>query len=80
MTICLAESLKQKVFDAFERGIPNGWILHWDENRFFDQISEIVRPYPLINYTTFDYAFCNRFEMDCRGDRKGTYLTFMCSY
>jgi hypothetical protein len=51
---------------AFAEGIPNGWILGWDRARFAEEIAACARPWKFFNATSFDYARCNKNEIDCR--------------
>ncbi|MCB9577732.1 MAG: hypothetical protein H6717_11990 [Polyangiaceae bacterium] len=47
----------------FASGPPNGWLLGWDRDRGFDDLSALVAPLAATNNTSFDYAFCNHFEV-----------------
>lgn len=58
---------------AFERGVPNGWLLGWDRSRFGEELAVYSRPWPCFNATSFDYARCNRYEIECRGDEGGRF-------
>lgn len=58
----------------FHDGPPNGWLLCWDETRYFALVSDAATPYPTINYTSFDYGFCNWFEVRIDSDHR--YWTF----
>ena len=52
-----------KVKTTFAQGIPSGFLLHWDKERFHAEISEIVQPMRIQNETDFNYAFCNRYSI-----------------
>lgn len=47
----------------FREGPPNGWLLGWDERRCFVLVSAAAAPHPVTNHTSFDYGFCNWFEV-----------------
>src|SRR5262245_13681389 len=47
----------------FGEGPPNGWRLGWSAARLQCELAELVHPGRLQNCTSFDYAFCNHFEI-----------------
>ncbi len=48
----------------FQTAPPSGWELHWDADRFYDDLKEILGGnYKLCNCTNFDYSFCNSYEL-----------------
>ena len=55
--------LIDKVKEAFANGVPPGYLLNWEEDRFFSEISQIVTPMRVVNETDFNYAFCNRYSI-----------------
>jgi|GEM_PF-1534926 len=50
------------------QGRPNGWLLGWDRDRHFAGFTACCSGYPCANLTSFDYDFCNTFEVGV-GDR-----------
>ncbi|MCP4458042.1 MAG: hypothetical protein GY816_08470 [Cytophagales bacterium] len=62
--------VKQK----FSQGPPNGWLLGWDEERFFPDFIKIAHPFLSINLTSFDYSFCNKFHVRSDTNEIGQYL------
>lgn len=75
------DELKMSVDAAFESGIPNGWILGWEESRFQAQINRCIHPHTVENWTSFDYAFCNNYEVIFRtNDRISYSLTILISF
>lgn len=66
-------ALKQKVQSAFQDGPPNGWLLGWPADRFFDRIrAASPLDHEVVNDSSFDYAFCNSFRVRPR-DHKGSH-------
>jgi hypothetical protein len=59
------DELIETIRRQFINGPPNGWELGWDDTRFCQEISDICSPLPVVNNTTFDYAFCNWYDIDC---------------
>ena len=53
------ESIKK----AFSNGCPNGFLLGWDEKRFFERLSALLSGTKVINNTDFNYSYCNSFEV-----------------
>lgn len=47
----------------FSEQPPNGWLLGWDRDRYFTLVKNTCEPFVVTNATSFDYAFCNRFEV-----------------
>jgi hypothetical protein len=56
-------ALEAQVRTAFADGPPNGWLLGWPEDRGFDEFSRMAAPHKPTNHTSFDYAFCNHFDV-----------------
>lgn len=54
----------QIIRDKFKNGPPNGYNLAWNENRFWDELKKAVNPHKVINTTSFDYSFCNSYEIE----------------
>ena len=59
---------------TFATGVPNGWVLGWNRARFETEIAALARPFSCFNATSFDYARCNRYEIECRTEGEPTYL------
>lgn len=57
------DDLFKAVRDQFQNGPPNGWLLGWDEMRYFELLRNAAKPYGAINQTSFDYGFCNWFDV-----------------
>jgi hypothetical protein len=55
------------ISEQFQEGPPNGWLLGWPRDRFFPQLAEAVAPERVENQTSFDYSFCNRYEVRVDG-------------
>lgn len=58
--------LVTKVSRMFREGPPNGWVLGWNRDRFVKEISKLSHPGEFENVTSFDYSFCNSFEVSFR--------------
>ena len=74
------EEILQQVQLAFRDGPPNGWILGWDLNRYFSEIEGAAAPYPVINYTSFDYSYCNNYQIHDDSERCHFFLTVLVSF
>jgi hypothetical protein len=55
--------LKRHLQRQFSTAVPNGWLLGWNERRLESELAAAVRPLRIQNCTSFDHAFCNRFEV-----------------
>lgn len=70
-----------EVESVFSTAPPNGWLLHWDRSRHFGDFSMLVAPLAAVNQTSFDYQFCNWFDVELPRTDGGTcVLTVMLSY
>lgn len=64
MTVELSlNDIKSAIHASFRNGPPNGWLLQWDTSRGQSLIQNAVAPNQVINHTSFDYGFCNWFEV-----------------
>ncbi len=54
---------KTAIGRRFSGGPPNGWVLGWDRTRMFAEICREAKDYSCTNCTSFDYSFCNRYEI-----------------
>ena len=59
---------------TFAVGVPNGWVLGWNRVRFEKELAALACPFSCLNATSFDYARCNRYEIECRTDGASSYL------
>lgn len=72
--------LIRRIQHEFRDGPPNGWLLNWPLVRF-KELRLVVAPHELENWTSFDYSFCNRFEVRIPNKGKSFYLlTILTSY
>ncbi len=55
------------VANRFRSGPPNGWLEGWEVNRFHAELLELSGKLTLANHTSFDYAFCNLYEVEVPG-------------
>jgi hypothetical protein len=74
------KEILQQVQLAFRDGPPNGWILDWDLHRYFSEIEEAAAPYPVINYTSFDYSYCNHYQIHDDSEGCHFFLTILVSF
>ena len=74
--------LKTMIFKTFSDGIPNGWLLEWDQSRYFSEITTAALPFDCWNYTSFDYSFCNNYVVEIPSDHadKEWSLTVLISF
>ena len=66
MTDGTSHTLLRTIAELFRDGPPNGWLLGWDVDRFANQVSELSGDGEFENVTSFDYSFCNSFEVTFR--------------
>ncbi len=57
------DDLIESIECQFRGGPPNGWLLGWDESRCATLVSTAAAPHTTTNNTSFDYGFCNWFEV-----------------
>lgn len=69
------KKITETIRTQFQEGPPNGWILGWDSSRCFHLISAAAVPYPVANHTSFDYGFCNWFQVRIDGENEECYWT-----
>jgi len=48
----------------FSDGCPNGFLLGWDINRFFQSLISLFVGFKVINDTDFNYSYCNSYEIE----------------
>ncbi|NOT12099.1 MAG: hypothetical protein HOP23_09760 [Methylococcaceae bacterium] len=44
--------------------MPNGDLLGWDRNRFYEPLQLLLNEYAVINQTDFNYSYCNSFDIN----------------
>ncbi|HVW02579.1 MAG TPA: hypothetical protein VHB77_19640 [Planctomycetaceae bacterium] len=69
------EELTTVVAERFRSGPPNGWLLGWDASRCSERLRDAVAPYDLVNCTSFDYSFCNWYEVRFNRHRREAFWT-----
>src|SRR5262245_40389019 len=69
------DDLVRAVHHRFQDGPPNGWLLGWDEMRHFALIRAAAAPHQVSNQTSFDYGFCNWFDIRIDSDDDERYWT-----
>jgi hypothetical protein len=42
---------------------PNGILLNWDRNRFYNELKSLLIDHDILNQTDFNYSFCNSFDI-----------------
>jgi hypothetical protein len=65
------DRLLNRIAESFAKGIPNGWLLNWDSNRFQRDFVDAVRPCSLKNRTSFDFARCNQYDVEIEPQENG---------
>ena len=53
----------QKIKEVFHDGVPNGWLLQWDSDRYSNELKDLALDLEFSNGTSFDYAFCNTYYL-----------------
>lgn len=48
---------------CFANGCPNGALLGWDTERFFQELKSICPNQHVRNLTDFNYSYCNKYEI-----------------
>lgn len=66
----------QIIQDRFADGPPNGWLEGWDCRRFENEIRKLVAPLEMTNETSFDYEFCNTYEIKVETKKPAGYRIF----
>jgi len=63
------DELISEIQRRFKSSCPNGVLLKWDRNRFYDSLLQLFVGYKVKNQTDFNYSYCNSFdvEMNARG-------------
>lgn len=74
------QEIIRHIRSQFRDGQPNGWLLNWDESRLFTQVSIAAAPHEVLNCTTFDYAFCNWYEIPISTGHNDWILTIKLSF
>lgn len=74
----LLEDIQKK----FSNGCPNGFLLGWDVNRFFQSIQSLFAGFKVTNDTSFDYSYCNSYviELGKNADEEIFVLTLKISF
>ncbi len=65
---------------SFASGLPNGWQLGWDRERFGADLKRIAGDRRVINVTSFDYSRCNSYEIECSNVGNQLVLTVRISF
>lgn len=52
-----------KAKESFASGCPNGILLGWDVERFFDELKCACPAQKIRNLTDFNYSYCNKYEI-----------------
>lgn len=69
------DEITKAIHSQFHEGPPNGWLLKWNESRYFALVSDAAAPHRTTNHTSFDYGFCNWFEVRIDGNSHHGYWT-----
>lgn len=55
----------------FSNGCPNGFLLEWDANRFFQDLLSLFLGFKVTNDTDFNYSYCNSFDIELGKNNEG---------
>jgi hypothetical protein len=58
----MLDKIIRDVKDAFKNEHPNGMLLGWDDERFYQELSDLTKKGELVDQTDFNYSFCNTFS------------------
>ncbi|MCA9280080.1 MAG: hypothetical protein H6815_12470 [Phycisphaeraceae bacterium] len=58
------EAVVNDIRTQYRERPPNGWLLGWERERYLLLVQEACAPHAVVNATSFDYAFCNRYEVN----------------
>lgn len=76
-----AKAVEDRIRGLFASGPPNGWLRGWDRDRGFNEFVQVVTPHEATNNTSFDYAFCNQFDVRVElEDKQHAVLTVLTSF
>jgi len=53
----------ENIQNAFSDGCPNGSLLGWDANRFYEPLVKIFNGLSVSNETDFNYSYCNSYDI-----------------
>jgi hypothetical protein len=57
----MLDSILANVNEAFKNGVPNGSLLGWDYERFWQNLIKLTEIGEVLNVTDFNYGFCNTY-------------------
>lgn len=57
----MKDSVIKDIQMAFKDGVPNGILLGWDEDRFYQDLLILTQRGEIVNRTDFNYSFCNTY-------------------
>lgn len=56
------EQVVSEIKRAFKDSPPNGFLLGWDSDRYYDSLKALCHTCRVTNDTDFNYSFCNSYE------------------
>lgn len=75
------DSIIKDIYASFCEELPNGILLKWNTNRFYNDFKKIFSDYEVINQTDFNYSYCNSYDIILEKNEKNkTILTVKVSY
>lgn len=76
----LLNTLVADIQKMFFDGCPNGFLLKWDVNRFFQSLVSLFAGFKVINETDFNYSYCNSYEIELAENGEIFILTLKASF
>lgn len=64
------DAIIREVQVRYSEGCPNGILLRWDIDRFYQDLLKIFSDYKVSNETDFNYSYCNSYDVFLRKDEK----------
>lgn len=64
------EAIIREAQVRYSKGCPNGILLRWETDRFYQDLVEIFSDYKVSNETDFNYSYCNSYDVFLGKDEK----------
>jgi len=66
-----SENSIESIQNAFSNGCPNGALLGWDANRFYESLTKLFYEFSISNETDFNYSYCNSYDIAVGNGEQG---------
>jgi len=69
-----------KIRVSYRSTIPDGYALGWSEDRYLAALKKRLPDYQIDNFTSFDYAVCNTYELNVQAELRSYIATLKISF